>query len=67
VSISDRRWSLREIVCESQNNVGLFVRIGFGGEDSFETLLGFHFEGKFQFLSIWTYFLLIFRIVFGVF
>ena len=67
VSISERRWSIHEIVHRSQNNVGLFVGIGFGGVDHSETHIGFHCEVKFQSLSSLDLFPLVFRIVFGIF
>jgi len=44
VLISKRHWSVRGIVCRSQNIVELFVGIGLGGVDHLETHLGFHFE-----------------------
>ena len=51
MSISELCWSVCEIMCLSQNSVGLFVRIGFGRVDRSETQAGFHFEVKFQSLS----------------
>jgi len=47
VSISERCWSVREIMCRSQNSVGLFVGIGLDGVDSSKTRIGFHFKVKF--------------------
>ena len=54
-SISKWRWTICEIVCRSQNKVGLFLGIEFGGVDRLETRLGFLFEIKFRSLSIWIY------------
>jgi len=42
VSISERHWSVCEFMCWSQNSIGLFGGIGFGGVDHLETLLGFY-------------------------
>ena len=52
VSMLERRWTVRGIVCRSQNNIGLFVGNRFSGVGRSETRLGFHFEVKFQSLSI---------------